>query len=176
MLEIVEQVATDVLILHDGRVAAHGSVAVLRDLTKLGVPGAGIPPYPARDQRRRRRRQSARGDEGVNVLRPERLLARMFFGPTVRERADAARAPAGAARHLERGDAGRAGLHFLVRAAEQVRGTSGAVAPAAVADAILDDQLLFVTYSMMAVGLVALIVWEGVFPDRRDVGSSACCR
>jgi ABC-2 type transport system ATP-binding protein len=36
VLEIVEQVATDVLILHDGRVAAHGSVAVLRDLTKLG--------------------------------------------------------------------------------------------------------------------------------------------
>jgi ABC-2 type transport system ATP-binding protein len=35
VLEIVEQVATDVLILHDGRVAAHGSVAVLRDLTKL---------------------------------------------------------------------------------------------------------------------------------------------
>jgi ABC-2 type transport system ATP-binding protein len=36
VLEIVEQVATDVLILHGGRVAAHGSVAVLRDLTKLG--------------------------------------------------------------------------------------------------------------------------------------------
>ena len=43
------------------------------------------------------------------------------------------------------------------------------VAPASIPDAILDDQLLFVTYSMMAVGLVALIVWEGVFPDRRDV-------
>ena len=36
VLEIVEQVATDVLILHDGRVAAHGSVTELRDMMKLG--------------------------------------------------------------------------------------------------------------------------------------------
>jgi ABC-2 type transport system ATP-binding protein len=36
VLEIVERVATDVLILHEGRVAAHGSVTVLRDLTRLG--------------------------------------------------------------------------------------------------------------------------------------------
>jgi ABC-2 type transport system ATP-binding protein len=35
VLEIVEQVATDVLILQDGRVAAHGSVARLRELMKL---------------------------------------------------------------------------------------------------------------------------------------------
>ena len=36
-------------------------------------------------------------------------------------------------------------------------------------DAILRDQLLYVTYSMMALGFVALMIWEGVFPDRRDV-------
>jgi ABC-2 type transport system ATP-binding protein len=35
VLEIVEQVATDVLILQDGRVAAHGSVAELRGLMEL---------------------------------------------------------------------------------------------------------------------------------------------
>jgi ABC-2 type transport system ATP-binding protein len=35
VLEIVEQVATDVLILQDGRVAAHGSVAELRGMMKL---------------------------------------------------------------------------------------------------------------------------------------------
>jgi ABC-2 type transport system ATP-binding protein len=35
VLEIVEQVATDVLILHDGRVAAHGSVAELRLMLEL---------------------------------------------------------------------------------------------------------------------------------------------
>jgi hypothetical protein len=35
-------------------------------------------------------------------------------------------------------------------------------------DSILRDQLLYVTYSMMALGFVALVMWEGVFPDRRD--------
>jgi hypothetical protein len=42
-------------------------------------------------------------------------------------------------------------------------------ARARLADSILVDELLFVTFGMMALGLVALIVWEGVFPDRRDV-------
>ena len=35
VLEIVEQVATDVLILHEGRVVAHDSVARLRELMQL---------------------------------------------------------------------------------------------------------------------------------------------
>ena len=35
VLEIVEQVATDVLILHDGHVVAHDSVLRLRELMKL---------------------------------------------------------------------------------------------------------------------------------------------
>ena len=35
VLEIVEQVATDVLILHDGRVVAHGSAAELRGMMAL---------------------------------------------------------------------------------------------------------------------------------------------
>ena len=35
MLEIVEQVATEVLILHDGYVVAHDSVSRLRELMKL---------------------------------------------------------------------------------------------------------------------------------------------
>ena len=37
VLEIVEQVATDVLILHDGRVVAHDSVSRLRELMKLST-------------------------------------------------------------------------------------------------------------------------------------------
>jgi hypothetical protein len=36
-------------------------------------------------------------------------------------------------------------------------------------DVMLGDQLLFVTFGMMALGLVGLVVWERVFPDRRDV-------
>ncbi len=39
---------------------------------------------------------------------------------------------------------------------------------AALFDSILRDQLLYLTYSMMALGFVALLIWEGVFPDRRD--------
>jgi ABC-type Na+ transport system ATPase subunit NatA len=35
VLEIVEQVATDVLILHEGRVVAHDSVSRLRELMML---------------------------------------------------------------------------------------------------------------------------------------------
>ena len=35
VLEIVEQVATDVLILHDGQVVAHDSVSRMRELMKL---------------------------------------------------------------------------------------------------------------------------------------------
>ena len=35
-------------------------------------------------------------------------------------------------------------------------------------DAILRDQLLYVIYSMMALGFVAMLMWESVFPDRRD--------
>jgi hypothetical protein len=31
------------------------------------------------------------------------------------------------------------------------------------------DQLFFVTFSMMAVGIVALFTWESLFPDRRDI-------
>jgi hypothetical protein len=104
----------------------------------------------------------------VSVLRAERLLARTFFSRLF----ESELMPAGLPQvqlvvwsiammaapgfilsfHLERNYA------RLWRTAR--RGIPGA---------ILDDELLFVTYSMMALGLVALVVWEGVFPDRRDV-------
>jgi hypothetical protein len=45
----------------------------------------------------------------------------------------------------------------------------GRVAADRLPAAMLSDQLLFITYAMMALGLVALVVWESVFPDRRDV-------
>jgi hypothetical protein len=45
----------------------------------------------------------------------------------------------------------------------------GRLRPARVPDAVLTDSLFFLTYSMMALGVVALVVWESVFPDRRDV-------
>src|SRR5688572_28279262 len=33
---------------------------------------------------------------------------------------------------------------------------------------MLLHRLLFITLTMTAIGLVALIIWDGVFPDRRD--------
>jgi hypothetical protein len=36
-------------------------------------------------------------------------------------------------------------------------------------NAIIADELLLMTFVMMAIGLVALLVWERLFPDRRDV-------
>ena len=40
--------------------------------------------------------------------------------------------------------------------------------PAALAKALLVDRLLFITLTMTSLGLVALVVWDGVFPDKRD--------
>lgn len=42
------------------------------------------------------------------------------------------------------------------------------VSHARMMDAILADQVLYVTYSLAALGFTALLIWEGVFPDRRD--------
>ena len=38
----------------------------------------------------------------------------------------------------------------------------------AIARAMVLHRLIFITFTMTALGLVALVVWEGVFPDRRD--------
>jgi hypothetical protein len=37
-----------------------------------------------------------------------------------------------------------------------------------IAHALVVDRLLFVTLTMTAIGVVALVIWDGVFPDRRD--------
>ena len=31
------------------------------------------------------------------------------------------------------------------------------------------DRLILITLSMISIGVVGLVIWEGVFPDRRDV-------
>ena len=40
--------------------------------------------------------------------------------------------------------------------------------PSALPGVLLMDRLLFITLTMTALGLVALVTWEGVYPDRRD--------
>jgi hypothetical protein len=38
----------------------------------------------------------------------------------------------------------------------------------ALAQALVVDRLVFITLTMTALGFVALVIWDGVFPDRRD--------
>jgi len=40
--------------------------------------------------------------------------------------------------------------------------------PMGVARALHTFRLLFITLTMTAVGMVALVIWDGIFPDRRD--------
>jgi hypothetical protein len=40
--------------------------------------------------------------------------------------------------------------------------------PATIAHALLVFRLFFITLTMTAVGIVALVIWDGIFPDRRD--------
>jgi hypothetical protein len=40
--------------------------------------------------------------------------------------------------------------------------------PSALPGVLLMDRLLFITLTMTALGLVTLVIWEGVYPDRRD--------
>ena len=40
--------------------------------------------------------------------------------------------------------------------------------PASVVQALLVFRLFFITLTMTAIGFVALMIWDGIFPDRRD--------
>jgi hypothetical protein len=40
--------------------------------------------------------------------------------------------------------------------------------PASIAHALLIFRLFFLTLTMTSIGIVALVIWDGIFPDRRD--------
>jgi len=40
--------------------------------------------------------------------------------------------------------------------------------PQAIAHALLVFRLFFITLTITAIGIVALVIWDGIFPDRRD--------
>ena len=81
VLESVEQVATDVLILHDGRVVAHDSVVRLRELMHALVARERVPDAGHRDRHRSRRPRPRRTSCAPDrqPVRQVRLLARTFF-------------------------------------------------------------------------------------------------
>jgi hypothetical protein len=102
----------------------------------------------------------------MKVLQTERVLARTFFGrffesdvmPAVPQVqlviwSLAALAAPGFTMALRLGPAYTRALNL---------------SRASLFDAVLRDQVIYVTYSMMALGFIAMLIWEGVFPDRRD--------
>ena len=104
----------------------------------------------------------------MSVLRAERLLARAFFGRLFESELMPAGLPQ--VQLVVWSIAMMAAPGFILSFhLERNYARLWRTARGGIPDAILDDELLFVTFSMMALGLVALVVWEGVFPDRRDV-------
>lgn len=59
------------------------------------------------------------------------------------------------------------GLVMAMRVGGRYNGAAQ-VSQARMMDAVLSDQVLYVLFSMAALGFIALLTWEGVFPDRRD--------
>ena len=53
-------------------------------------------------------------------------------------------------------------FNFATRYAQMGQNVEG------IARLMVLHRLIFITFTMIALGLVALVVWEGVFPDRRD--------
>lgn len=103
----------------------------------------------------------------MSVLRAERLLARTFFGRLFESELMPPGLPQ--VQLVIWSIAMLAAPGFILSFhLERHYARLWRTVPSRIPDAILDDELLFVTYSMMALGLVALVVWEGVSPDRRD--------
>jgi hypothetical protein len=57
----------------------------------------------------------------------------------------------------------------LILPVKFLQGSGGAdSSPEAAAHALLVFRLFFITLTMTAIGFVALMIWDGIFPDRRD--------
>jgi ABC-2 type transport system ATP-binding protein len=80
VLEIVEQVATDVLILHDGQVVAHDSVSRLRELMKLSSLEEVFKNLVIATDLDRRGRGPRRRDAGLTCTRRGSSRARSSHG------------------------------------------------------------------------------------------------
>ena len=99
------------------------------------------------------------------MLQTERLLARAYFGRFF----ESELMPAGLAQAqlVIWGIALLAAPGYLMSFVFAIN--YGTVSHARLVEAILVHRLLYVTFGMMGLGMVAVFMWEGVFPDRRDV-------
>lgn len=102
----------------------------------------------------------------MKVLRHERLLARTFFLQFF----ESDQMPPGLpqVQLVIWGVAVFAAPPYLLSFVLAIRYQGVHANASLLAASIRTHQMLFVTFAMMALGLVALIIWEEVFPDRRD--------
>jgi hypothetical protein len=102
----------------------------------------------------------------MTILRAERLLARTFFGRFFESDVLPA-VPQAQLVIWTIAALGAPGFTLALRLGGRYNHAL-ASSRASLFDAILQDQVLYVTFSMMALAVVAMVIWESVFPDRRD--------
>jgi hypothetical protein len=100
----------------------------------------------------------------MKAFRAERILARIFFGRFFESDV----MPAVPQVQLVIWSLAVLAAPGFMIAIRLGRAYTHASSHAGLFEAILRDQLFYVTYSMMALGFIAMLIWEGVFPDRRD--------
>ena len=164
VLESVERVATDVLILNDGRVVAHDSVSRLRELMELASLEQVFRQLVIETDIDRRGERSRRGDE---ALTRTLLLARTFFARFFESDLLPPGMPQAQVVIWSLAFLAAPGLILPVKfAAGQPRAAARVLQ--SIVHALLVFRLFFITLTMTAIGFVALMIWDGIFPDRRD--------
>lgn len=101
----------------------------------------------------------------MTAFRPERLLVRTFFGRFFESELMPPGLPQ--LQVVIWGVALFAGPAYLLSFVFAIK--YGGVPAARLVVSTQADALFFVTYGMMATGIVALFTWDSLFPDRRDV-------
>jgi hypothetical protein len=102
----------------------------------------------------------------MTMFRAERLLARTFFGRFFETEVLPA-VPQAQLVIWTLAALGAPGFTMALRLAGPYSRALRA-SRTALSEIIMRDQVLYVTYSMMALAFIALLMWESVFPDRRD--------
>ena len=163
VLESVERVATDVIILNDGRVVAHDSVSRLRELMELGSLEQVFRQLVIETDIDRSGERSRRGDE---ALTRTQLLARTFFARFFESDLLPPGMPQAQVVIWSLAFLAAPGLILPIKFAQtNLRVDDN---PASMVHALLVFRLFFITLTMTAIGFVALMIWDGIFPDRRD--------
>ena len=180
VLEVVEKVCTSVIILRKGVMVANDSVEHLRDLMELPslediFSRAGAAGRYRQDRRRHRRSHASVGEPMPPALQNEvsqfRELARHFFGRFFDN--DLVSADGDMRATVVNILAILSAPGMLLPFLFYVKYVNMADLPMYVRDlASLGEKEFFICFSMTVMGLVTVIEWEMLFPDRRDYRQS----